>query len=271
MKEVNIMTKNQLDYLGLVETKRNNIVVANESKRHSQAVEHETRRNNIVNSDLARSQLEETKRSNLRKEDQQDRNLDEIGRHNLVTEQQGQASLEETAKHNRASEKQAKYATDTQARTSRKVAKINAKAQQSNAKTAAKAAKYSADSARKASKYAADSSAAASKFNALTSKATQLKKIAADIQQTNTKLLNDKVIAEMQDKTTKYVSGLKAIIDSSNASEAAKAKYAQIAADIQNNANSVDAQNYKTNMDAIIKGLGAIKHSDLIKSLKGGN
>lgn len=142
------MTKNQLEYLGLVETKRNNMVVSDETERHNRASEFETNRSNVAKET-------ETNRHNLVVEDQGSKAQQETQRHNLETEKAAMgnldyqfASLTEAARHNRVSEGN-----------QMKVAKIGAKGQRAAASISAEAQKASASMSAEASKYGADTQA----------------------------------------------------------------------------------------------------------------
>lgn len=92
------MTQNQVAYLNYAESKRNNIVVSQETNRHNLATEGETNRHNIVTEKQEDAKIAETGRHNLVTEN-------ETGRHNLVTESQTQAANSEIARHNKATEK----------------------------------------------------------------------------------------------------------------------------------------------------------------------
>nr|AVX53574.1 putative ORF1 [Marmot picobirnavirus] len=146
-KEVNV-TKNQLDYLGLVETRRNNIVVSDENARHNRNVEDESVRHNRSTEEaatrgnlIAQQQADETKRNNLVLSDLRNRELAETSRHNkqtegnqlIVSERQADTNLQ-TALINAGSQREAskrsanasKYSTKQQAKTQRQATKTNA-------------------------------------------------------------------------------------------------------------------------------------------------
>lgn len=142
------MTKNQLEYLGLVETKRNNMVVSDENERHNRATEFETNRSNVAKET-------ETNRHNLVVEDQGTKAQQETQRHNLETEKAAMgnlnyqyASLAEASRHNRVSEGN-----------QMKVAKIGANSQKTSASISAEAQKSAAAMSADASKYGADTQA----------------------------------------------------------------------------------------------------------------
>lgn len=161
------ITQNQLNYLGLQETKRNNLVVSAETGRHNLATEQETARHNIVSENDTRSHYE-------RQDDTARRNVDELSRHNLVSEQQAVASLSETSRHNRATEalgnrelgesKRSHKANEANtrrgqtvtARTNVTTAKLNAKTSRANAKTAAEASKFAAQVGANVKAYTAE-------------------------------------------------------------------------------------------------------------------
>lgn len=62
------MTHNQIDYLGLQESKRNNIVTSEEQHRHNLAVEAEANRANLAKEGQAAKELAETKRNHIKNE-----------------------------------------------------------------------------------------------------------------------------------------------------------------------------------------------------------
>lgn len=121
------MTQNQLAYLGLVETKRNNIAVANENERTHRA-----------NEGIALQNLVELNRSNQAKEGLTKQQNKETKRHNKATEK-------ETRRANKAGVQQQKYATDVGSRTQVSVAGISNEA-----------AKYSADRSYAGTIYSTD-------------------------------------------------------------------------------------------------------------------
>lgn len=158
------MTQNQLSYLGLRETKRNNIVVAKETGRANRAREAQ-----------ARSELDETSRHNRRSEEYQsdklkqdydleDRKLTEQNRHNLITEAQTDRAQEEVGRHNVVTEQNQIYTSDNAAKAQIAAAERNAQASKYGAKTSADASKYGARQSASASRYAAATSAAASRY-----------------------------------------------------------------------------------------------------------
>lgn len=142
------MTKNQLEYLGLVETKRNNMVVSDETERHNRANEFETNRSNVARET-------ETNRHNLVVEDQGNKAQQETQRHNFETEKAAlgnlnyqYAALTEQTRHNKVSEGN-----------QMKVARIGAEGQKTSAVISAEAHKASAAMSADASKYGADTQA----------------------------------------------------------------------------------------------------------------
>lgn len=142
------MTKNQLEYLGLVETKRNNMVVSDENERHNRATESEMNRSNVARET-------ETNRHNLVIEDQGQTAQQETQRHNLETEKAAMgnlnyqyAELAEHTRHNKVSEGN-----------QMKVAKIGAEGQKTSAAISAEAHRASAAMSAEASKYGADTQA----------------------------------------------------------------------------------------------------------------
>lgn len=80
------MTRNQIDYWSLQETKANNLRNWNETVRSNKAREYETNRHNLATEDLG------------------NRNLMEITRHNRATEYVEQGKLAETRRSNLARE-----------------------------------------------------------------------------------------------------------------------------------------------------------------------
>nr|AVX53693.1 putative ORF1 [Marmot picobirnavirus] len=151
------MTQNQLAYLGLVETKRNNLVTSKEVNRH-----------NLADEGIRSAANAEQGRHNLVTEQQSDRSIGETSRHNLVLERQGAESLQETKRSNKAKESLTRGSlaeTIRHDKSQESISKQGNKVSRANARTAAAASKYSADSSRSASKYAADSSKAASKYS----------------------------------------------------------------------------------------------------------
>lgn len=103
------MTKNQIDYWNLQETKRHNSVTEGETGRHNLAAEGETSRHNVVTE-------RETERSNRAREGIDLGKLNESVRHNKVTESETNrhnvategidlGKLNETQRHNQASER----------------------------------------------------------------------------------------------------------------------------------------------------------------------
>lgn len=189
------ITQNQLNYLGLQETKRNNLVVSAETGRHNLATEHETARHNFVSENDTRSHYE-------RQDDTARRNVDELSRHNLVTEQQAVATLNETARHNRATEglgqqeldettrshmaneANVKRGQNVTAKTNVTTTKINAKTSKANAKTAAAASKYAANVGASVKTYTAELQNAFSKKKLKQDKLLKLKEYANRLETT---------------------------------------------------------------------------------------
>jgi inorganic pyrophosphatase/exopolyphosphatase len=91
------MTRNQLEYWNLQETKRHNAATEGETGRHNVAEEGETKRHNVMSES-------EMQRHNMRTEMQTDTNLLETQRHNIATEGYTKQSVAETQRANRASE-----------------------------------------------------------------------------------------------------------------------------------------------------------------------
>lgn len=153
------MTKNQLEYLGLVETRRNNMVVSDENERHNRANEFETNRSNVARET-------ETNRHNLVVEDQGNKAQQETNRHNLETEKAAMgnlnyqyADLAERTRHNKVSEGNQMKVAKISAEGQKTSAAISAEAQKSSAAMSAEASKYGADKSSEASKYGADTQA----------------------------------------------------------------------------------------------------------------
>lgn len=126
------MTNNQLSYLGLQETHRNNLVVSQETNRHNLATEGESVRHNLVSEDTELRKHQENQRHNLAYEQ-------ESHRHNVVSEDQQQKTIDETVRHNKESERigdasnQAKItAAEIAAQSSKDVANINAATSKAN-------------------------------------------------------------------------------------------------------------------------------------------
>lgn len=90
------MTRNQIDYLKLVETQRANAVQEDLTRIRDQA-----------NIEIGRGQLEESKRHNLAQEQYQMGSLQELSRHNQATELLGTQQLQESSRHNLATELEA--------------------------------------------------------------------------------------------------------------------------------------------------------------------
>lgn len=91
------MTRNQIDYWTLQETKRHNQVSEQESVRHNRADEGETQRSHRANEELGRNNLLELSRHNQSVEN-------ETNRHNVAMESVEQGKLSETTRHNKATE-----------------------------------------------------------------------------------------------------------------------------------------------------------------------
>lgn len=87
------MTRNQIEYWNLNETRRHNVTTENETVRHNQASESETNRHNVVSEGIDLGQLSETARHN--------RAGEAVAQQNV---QLGLGTLSENIRHNRASE-----------------------------------------------------------------------------------------------------------------------------------------------------------------------
>lgn len=158
------MTNNQLSYLGLQETRRNNLVVSKETNRHNLATEGESQRHNLVSEDTELRKHKENQRHNLAYEE-------ESHRHNVVSEDQQQKTIDETVRHNTETERigdagnQAKItAAQIAAQASRDVANINASTSRANVhsqtKSNEKVARISANAGKKSATIAANASKA---------------------------------------------------------------------------------------------------------------
>lgn len=97
------MTKNQIDYWNLQETKRANT----ETARHNQAYETETNRHNVATEGIDMGKLSETSRHNQATEGIDMGKLNESIRHNQVNEGIDLGKLNESIRHNQATESQA--------------------------------------------------------------------------------------------------------------------------------------------------------------------
>lgn len=80
------MTKNQLEFWNLQETKANNLRTWNEVVQHNRNIERETNRSNVEREYLTRQQNAETNRANLERERQNRDTLNEQRRHSLNVE-----------------------------------------------------------------------------------------------------------------------------------------------------------------------------------------
>lgn len=120
------MTKNQVDYWNLQETKRHNsategetgrhnLVVEGETGRHNVVTERETERSNRTREGIDLGKLNESVRHNRATESETNRHnvategidlgkLSESARHNRQTESLGYVQASETKRHNQASE-----------------------------------------------------------------------------------------------------------------------------------------------------------------------
>lgn len=101
------MTKNQIDYWNLQETRRSNRAVEAETSRHNVATEGETNRHNVATEALDLGKLNETTRHNQATEGLGWANLNEAARHNVAQEKLtgmnlnlGIHQLAETQRHN---------------------------------------------------------------------------------------------------------------------------------------------------------------------------
>lgn len=86
------MTKNQLAFWELEETKRNNARSWAETVRSNQARERETNRSNLAKEEQARRELFETNRSNIERERLNRNTLIESQRHSMATEAENMRS-----------------------------------------------------------------------------------------------------------------------------------------------------------------------------------
>lgn len=199
------MTKNQLEYLGLVETKRNNIVISDETQRHNKAVEGETGRHNLVTEGQTQQQINETNRHNLITESQTDVVNAETSRHNKATEQLTKSANVETKRHNKKTESN-----------TLKVANLNKSTAKYGADKAAQATKYAANRNAEASKYAANQSRAASQYATDIKHADEIGERILKTDLSRNQLKNQKEIAELQSNTQKYIKGIDELIAKRN-------------------------------------------------------
>lgn len=98
------MTKNQIDYWTLQESKRHNVTTENETNRHNVVTEGETERHNRATESRDLGALNESIRHNQATEAIELGKLQETSRHNVVSEGQNQSALTETSRHNQATE-----------------------------------------------------------------------------------------------------------------------------------------------------------------------
>lgn len=153
------MTHSQLDYLGLQETKRNNLATLAETGRHNQATEQETKRNNlIVSTEQVRSNKENERIGRLNVK-QSRKALSETRRNNLVVSK-------ETNRHNKATEAQAKRSTSAQIQ----VAQIGATSRTNAAQISAQASRDVAATNAQTTRYVAELQAAQKSLDRLTSR-----------------------------------------------------------------------------------------------------
>lgn len=234
------MTQNQLAYLGLRETKRNNIVTSMETARHNRAGEGETNRHNIVTERISEGELNERKRHNQAGEA-------ETNRHNIVVEDQGKqgldiqrSGLEETNRHNVASES----LTRQQIATSKENAKIaanaskygadkSAQASTSNAKTAAAASKYGADAAAKSSKYQTDTNRKIQEAQRKWQRNENIETRLLDQWKTSITTANQKDIADARNQTDKIIKDLDRLASVENVDKQVKAQIDKAKKDYQ--------------------------------------
>nr|AVX53332.1 putative ORF1 [Marmot picobirnavirus] len=156
-KEDTAMTANQLAYLNLQETKRNNIVTSSEQKRHNLVGEVEAHRGNTLTYKASKQRVKEEKRHNKASEKEQKR----------------------SNKRNEALTKRGQNVSKANTQTSA-AAQVNA------AQTAAAATRYAAYTSAEAQKYAARRNANASRFATMVNaqnvdRQTQTQKDIADI------------------------------------------------------------------------------------------
>nr|AVX53536.1 putative ORF1 [Marmot picobirnavirus] len=208
------MTKNQLEYLGLEETKRNNMVVSAETNRHNVATEAETGRHNLVTEG-------ETHRHDLVLEDQGQQQISETVRSNKERERQGrdniaisQGALKETKRHDKATEK-------IQRSVPIQSANISAKATKAAAKTNAQASKYNTNAQYRTANLDRQFKA----WNAQSERNLSKLMNAANNQ-------NKKEIAESQNDVKRDIADLDRIFKQSQHNDSMKAQYAKLRNDV---------------------------------------
>lgn len=226
------MTSNQLSYLNLQETGRNNRAVEaetfrsnlareTETNRSNLARETETNRSNLANERIKADTLAEQGRHNLITESQTDAQLAETKQHNRATEGADKSRIEETIRHDLATEKQAQYDTDTKASTSVKTAA-----------TAAGASKYGADKSAEAAKYGADKSAAASKYAADVKAVQDAAKRANDLRIASKNNKTKENIAQLESNTKKVLKEIDNLMNNANIKQKEKASLRQYKKDL---------------------------------------
>lgn len=197
------MTRNQLEYLGLEETRRNNLVVAQETAQHNRNVEAETNRSNLVNEGIKQGELIET------------------GRHNLVTE----------ANQRYATDKQYQssiYQTDSKRQTDREIAEANLRANYYKTDKEAETSRNNAALQRQTSLDVAEKNAKSSKDVAKINKSSQTR-VAKINKNTQTKVA--KINKNTQTKVAKINQATN--VQTAKISAAAQEKTANINAQTQ--------------------------------------
>lgn len=194
------MTQNQLNYLGLVEQKRNNIVVSKENERSHRANEAETNRHNVITEG-------ETGRHNLIVEAQGDRNLTELERSNRAKEAL-QHDSNVNSRMNAETAAQATVASATiGAQASRANAQTAAQASQANAKVAADATKKAAATSAKAHTQSAAIAARASKYVANVNEAINKSKLKQSEKESLRRAANSLEVALANNDISKLTAG----------------------------------------------------------------
>lgn len=132
------MTANQLAYLNLQETKRNNVVTNIESRRHNLASELEQHRGNTLTYKSSNKRVKEDRRYH-------------------------KAQVKEDKRSHKAQEKLQRRGQDVSARNTA----VSAAAQRASAEASAAATRYAAYTSAQAARYAAQQNANASRFASL--------------------------------------------------------------------------------------------------------
>lgn len=251
------MTKNQLEYLGLVETKRNNLVVSDETQRHNKAVEGETGRHNLVTEGQTQQQINETNRHNLVTEGQTDVVNAETSRHNKATEQLTKSANKETKRHNKKTESN-----------TLKVANINKSTAKYNADKSAQATKYAANRNAEASKYAANQSRVASMYATDIRHSDEIGERILKTDLSRNQLKNQKEIAELQTNTQKYIKGIDELIAKRNMDTQNKKILKEYKAKLIDTYSKLATANQANSIklaEVLIKLVGSNKISSLLK------